>query len=524
MPLRDYQYAADTATRKFIVNERGHGIMSAACGAGKSFLISAAAEYIWHTRGEKVLVLADRAKLLLQNHSKFEEKESVGIVSAGLNKSDFSKPITVAGIQTIYNKVDQLQDIKWLLIDECQAVGNNFESDSRYHQVFNHFPEARAIGYTATPFTLQEGLLSWGKIFHTIKYKDLVEQGYLCPIVNKLCDEVDVSSVPKSGKEYNLDALGELMSNEAIISRTAEKAVDYIKRFKLKKGLCYAVNIDHGIALSRALARAGLKLEFVTGLMLETRRDEIYQDFEHTDKYDCLVNVETLTTGVDFPFVDYIINTRHTESLGLWHQILGRGTRLFEGKENCLLMDFTDNLKKFGGLANPIWEYMGSTKKKIGNPIKICPACEEAIPTGHENCPECGYIFEKEEVKRELRHNMEADFTSDIEKDTSTKYVTINNVLYYKHTSAKGNEFLRIEYQWGNARSSVSEYMPFGGELHWQKRKCLDFIKPRAQQMPETIEEALELCATWRKPKVLRIRKQKDNPKYWELVKVEKWA
>jgi DNA repair protein RadD len=520
---RPYQVEAHSATISFLNNESGHGIMCASGGAGKSVMIANDAEYI-HAQGERVVVLADRAKLLEQNFAKFTNKNNVGLVSAGLGEFNYKAPIVVGGIQTLYNKQHLIGSVGKILIDECNGVGNDFESDTRYHQFIRYYPHARIIGYTATPFTLQEGLLNWGKIYHKIPYSKLVADGWLVPLTNKIKDTPELSGVAHSGKEYNLQSLSDFMCLPELVVKTAKSIAESVRVGGRKKGLVFCVDRKHAEQVTMALIREGVRADILLGTMPESQRAQKYLDFAG-DYIDCLVNVEIATTGLDFPFVDWIACLRRTESLSLWHQILYRGVRTSPntGKVDCLLLDYSGNLQQHGGLMNQLCEYMGSAKKKIGKPLKICPNCEGDCTTGSNECSHCGYEFLKEDVARELQHEEEADLTSDINKaQTLEKFYTLTNVNYSHHHSTTGNQSLRVEYCSG--KFYCSEFIPFGNSQFWAKRKCLDFIRPRTNVLPETIKEALDLCESWKKPKIIKVRPQKNNPKYYEIVEVVKWA
>lgn len=521
MQLRPYQKICQDATIDFIHNSTGNGIVVAECSAGKSLLMADIAEHLLACK-QRPLILADRSKLIKQNAAKFSPNTQVGIVSAGLKENDYIAPVVVAGIQTIYNKADKLGKVDWILADECEAIGNNFQSDSRYHQLLRQYPHARIIGYSATPYSLAEGAIQWGVGIHEITYQQLLDAGFCTPLSNKICDAPDLSSMGIVAKEYNLGELGKLMSDEGLIKRTVHKIATYLTSQNRKKTLIFCSSVDHALTVGFALQQYEFNVDVVHSKMSEERRQAVYNDFEH-GKTDILLNVEILTKGADFPCIDCVICLRPTESMRLFFQMVGRGIRLYPGKTECLLLDFSGNLAKFGTLGNPIWKYQGSTKKKTGKAQKACPSCEQAINIGTSQCPLCNYIFLKDEIERELKHDAEADLETDLTKPKSVeRYYTVNLVLYSKHKSKAGNESLRVEYHAG--KFSCSEYVPFANPAFWAKRKVIDFIKPRSDKMPETIDEALELCETWKKPKIIKVRPQVNNPKYWEMMGIEEWA
>ncbi len=520
MELRPYQVQAGKAIVNFIEKDTGHGVVAACPAAGKSILIARTAEFL-HKRNKRVLVLADRSKLIKQNYSKFSNLDLVGIVSAGMKEYDYGKPITIGGIQTLYNKSEQIGSVNWILIDECHSLGNNFDSNTRYHQLLREYPNARILGFSGTPYSLSEGAISWGKIIYEITYKELLELKYVTPITNKIPFEPNLDEVKKVAGEYNLSQLDNVMREPTLIELTARKTAEYIRAADRRKTLGFCVSIEHATEMGLALQKHGLNVDMVHGEMSEDQR-EMHYDWFQNGSTEVLLNVELITKGVDFPCIDCIAFYRPTESMALWEQAISRGIRLYEGKEYCLLLDFTGNLRKFGTLGNPIWKYFGSEKKKIGNALKICPACEEEVNIGRETCNHCGYVFLKSDVARELKHKAEADLKSSLEAPHSpVKIWSVNKILYSHHTTAKNAHYLRIEYICG--RASVSEYMPFGDKRRWAIEKCIRFIKPRANKLPHSIKEALELCKTWREPAIIKVQPQKGNPKYYELMEILKW-
>jgi DNA repair protein RadD len=408
-----------------------------------------------------------------------------------------------------------------VLADECEAIGNNFQSGTRYHQLLNQYPDARIIGFTATPHTLQEGQIGWGKIIHEITYQTLLDGGYCTPLTNKICDNPDLSEVKHTGAEFNLVALGEHMRQNDLVQSAAKKTAEYIRQNNRKKTLGFCVDLEHAYQMALALKQYGLNADMVSGDMDEVQREMHYNDFEHGDT-EVLLNVEILTKGADFPCIDCIAMYRPTDSMRLYFQMLGRSIRLYEGKTHALLLDFTGNLKKFGTLGNPIWKYFGSEKKKVGKAQKCCPACESSINIGRETCPDCGYIFLKEDIEKELKHEAEADLQSDMSKAKSVERIyTIGHIEFSEHTSAKGGKSLRVQYHSG--RFSCNQFVPFGNPQYWAKKRVQEFMRGRSNVIPTTLEAALKLAPTWRKPKVMRFMPQKDNPKYFEVEAILEW-
>ena len=92
-----------------------------------------------------------------------------------------------------------------------------------------------------------------------------------------------------------------------------------------------------------ALRERGIACEAVFGETPQDERERIIADFR-AGHIRCLVNVMVLTTGFDVPQIDLLAMLRPTLSTGLYMQMIGRGTRKAEGKRDCLILDFAQNV------------------------------------------------------------------------------------------------------------------------------------------------------------------------------------
>jgi DNA repair protein RadD len=102
----------------------------------------------------------------------------------------------------------------------------------------------------------------------------------------------------------------------------------------------------------------------------------LVRDF-HAQKFKYLVSVGTMTTGVDFTHVDVIAILRATESISLMQQMIGRGLRLHEGKDDCLLLDFAGNVERHSPDGDIFRPQVKTRSTGERDPIEaICPLCE----------------------------------------------------------------------------------------------------------------------------------------------------
>jgi len=515
MKLRPYQEFAIECTINHLTFNNTHGIVIAPTGSGKSILIAKIAEYL--TKKGKVLILAHRKELLQQNKEKFSDKSQVGIVSAGLKEKDFDKQITIAGVQTLSTdaSLPQLKDIDYIICDECHLIPNNQEVGT-YWKIINHFG-ARVIGFTATDYRLQEGQLNWGEEICRIHYQPLIDNGYLSPLVNKVSHLPDLSGVDIKLGDYVVSQLTDVMTEGHLLKKTVEKIIQYSEA--RKHCLIFCIDKKHISQLKFSLAANRIRAEEITADTPSDEREQIIKDFKSGDiKY--LLNCEVFTTGFDFPELDMIVIARPTKSKALHEQILGRLTRIAEGKKDGLVVDLAGNLIEHGGLGAP---YKGkSTKQKkqeIGH--KVCPKCEELMKISQMQCHSCGYEIIPE-VKVIDHLDKEDTISSTVYKPEPEQWHDVNFCSFEEHSNkTNGNKSLRIDYYTNYSR--FSEWLvpfhdnDFASGKAWQLlRKFNPFIEGESHE--ELIEFLDGRCVF---PTKILVGKDTKNPKYDRILKKE---
>jgi DNA repair protein RadD len=157
--------------------------------------------------------------------------------------------------------------------------------------------------------------------------------------------------------------------------KTAKIIEDIIQKSIDRQGvIIFAATIRHAQECMDSLPQELTAL--VTSHTPQEDRNRILVKFKAKEiKY--LVNVAVLTTGFDAPHVDVIAMLRATESVGLMQQIIGRGLRLDAGKENCLVLDYAENIDRHcpdGDLFSPTIKARTNEEAKI---LKCkCPTCD----------------------------------------------------------------------------------------------------------------------------------------------------
>lgn len=204
------------------------------------------------------------------------------------------------------------------------------------------------------------------KITYHMDFLELIEQHHLSQMkVTTVRTSIDISGVRSQGGDFALGQLSRVVNtpvrNEVIVSSWKRFAQE-----SRKSTLVFAVDIKHTKDLCNMFREQGIAADFVTSKTPDMTRHQILEDFR-SQKIPILINcgkiylyvyihidinkvVAILTEGTDIPSVDCILMARPTRSATLFQQMFGRGLRLYEGKEDCLLVDFVDNFKK-GGTA-----------------------------------------------------------------------------------------------------------------------------------------------------------------------------
>ena len=334
--LRPYQIAAKEA----VLGEwdAGHRKTMAVLptGTGKTVLFASIVENQIQQSGRRALILAHRGELLTQAADKL--RNAAGIESV-LEKAECTSlgskiPVTVGSIQSL-TQPKRLAGFSGnyftdIVVDEAHHV----LSDS-YLRVLEHFPDANVVGVTATPDRGDKRTL--GQFFDSQAYEytmgQAIRDGYLVPIKAQMIPlELDINSVGVSNGDYAVGEIGTAL--EPYLESIANEMVHYCQG---RKTVVFLPLIATSQKFCRMLNEAGLKACEVNGNSDD--REQVLSDFE-AGKYDVLCNSMLLTEGWDCPAVDCIVVLRPTKVRALYQQMVGRGMRLFPGKDHLLILDF----------------------------------------------------------------------------------------------------------------------------------------------------------------------------------------
>jgi DNA repair protein RadD len=230
--------------------------------------------------------------------------------------------------------------------------------------------------------------------------------------------------------------------------------------------------------------------------------------------FQALVSVETLTTGFDAPNVDLIALMRPTMSPVLHVQMIGRGLRKAEGKENCLVLDYAGNVERLGPV-NKVKAPKPGIKKGTGEaPTKVCPECDEIVHMAATVCPACHYEFP-------INHKLTP--SAALVEIIQTKFINRFEVdwVQYMAYDARSGRCIRVDYKCG--LRTFNEYVMIEGSnfalhkaKHWWKVRHPD----PSTIPPSTVEEALTglMIKGFRKPTALIVDESGKYPQIKQYI------
>ena len=207
-------------------------------------------------------------------------------------------------------------------------------SDS-YQRVLEHFPASKVLGVTATPD--RGDMRNLGQYFESLAYEytlpKAIREGYLSPIQAMTIPlKLDLTGVGVQAGDFKASDIGTAL--DPYLEKIAEEMRQYCTG---RKTVVFLPLVKTSQKFRDLLNSYGFRAAEVNGNSQD--RAEILRDFEE-GRYNVLCNSMLLTEGWDCPSVDCIVVLRPTKIRSLYSQMVGRGTRLCQGKDHLLLLDF----------------------------------------------------------------------------------------------------------------------------------------------------------------------------------------
>ena len=503
--LRPYQISAIEAILAYWQSGGGNPLVDLATGTGKSLVIAKLTQDLLAAYpAMRVLMLVHVRELVAQNMAallRVWPDAPAGIYSAGLGRRDAHHRITFASIQSVYRRAKALGPRDLILIDEAHLVPS--AGNGMYRKLLDDMraqtPDLRVAGFTATPYRLDTGRLDDGadRLFDRTVYSygigEGIRDGFLSPLISKAsATEVDVSNVTRRGGEF---VAGEL---ETATDRITAEAVAEMVRFgaERKSWLVFCSGVKNAERTRDILRAGGVHAEMVHGETPMGERDRILRDFK-AGRIRALTNAQVLTTGFDAPGVDMIAMLRPTLSTSLYVQIVGRGTRLAPGKENCLVLDFAGNVRRHGPVdavsVLPKGGGKGSDEGKVAVDsvrAKECPSCASLAALNASRCAVCGHEWPHVEKPK---HDATAEAQVGILSTEAVppQQMPVVDWRFARHKKPGSPDSMRVTYLAG--LNAVNEWIALEhGGYAAQKAQQWWANHGGGAPMPRTVGEALE--------------------------------
>lgn len=511
LQLRSYQQACIDKLYSWWITHPENAdapIVSVPTGGGKSVIIAELCRLLFDTWAEqhpRTVVIVPSKELAEQNADKLVSRLPshirVGYYSAAIGRKQPNADVIVATIGSIYNAAHVLGNIRCVVIDECHLVNPDGKEAGRYRQFLSDlakYCQFRTVGFTATPYRgngiwLTDGVAPlFAGIAHTVTTGELIDAGYLSRLIrpiDALQTRIDTDGIKTTSGDYNMGELSDRVQSylPAAAAETCRMAADR------KKWIAFCPTVENAVTFAGLLRAQGHVVAVVTGDTPKAERADAIAAF-HRGEIRCLVTVLALATGFDAPDVDCLIWLRPTRSPVLYVQGFGRGLRIADGKENCLVLDFSDTVERLG----PVDAVKGRRRpKKRKNqtheaPYRICDNCGERMPAQALECPACGAAVEIDEAPKEARAASNAAI---LLEQAAPKIVTydVERVEYHRHRKDGKPDSIRVDYFSGLRRVASEwvclEHIGFAGEKAW------NWWHKRApgSDVPESTDEALAL-------------------------------
>ena len=344
LSLRPYQQEALDSIVSFSDSGINRQLVVLPTGAGKTVIFSHLPQFKQDSL--PMLVLAHREELLHQAKEKISwSNPDISIeIEQGENYAGHSD-VVVASVPTLGRaESTRIQNypknyFRTIVIDEAHHA-----AAPSYRRILDYFNCPFILGVTATPQRSDNTRLT--DVFDEIVYyktiEDLIEDGYLSPLIGyRVNTNTDISGVATHEGDYNSTQLEEVIDNPV---RNAAVVAAYRNLVNNAKTIVFAAGVKHANNLALSFKQSKIETEVILGSTDSDTRRAILENFS-TGKTRVLINVGVLTEGFDEPSLEAIILARPTRSTLLYTQIVGRGTRLYEGKPHCTIIDISDTTK-----------------------------------------------------------------------------------------------------------------------------------------------------------------------------------
>ena len=527
--LRYYQQEVlDALYNYFLTGQRGNPLIGLPTGTGKSVLPAAFIQGIMRNWPNQRFLMVTHVKELIKQNAdeliKVWGNAPLGIYSAGLKQKDTAHPIIFGGIQSMIKHPDWFGHRDIAFVDEAHLV--SAEESSQYQTFFAFMklinPNLKIIGMSATLYRMGMGMITENGLFTDVVYdktnlegfNELLAQGFMAPLIpQRTKTELDVSNVSVVKGEFVATQLQGAVDKAEITFKALQELVHYGNN--RRSWLIFASGIEHAEHIAEQLGAFGIDCAPVHSKRPAEYNDAAISAFKQ-NQLRAIVNYGKLTTGFNHPRIDLIGMLRPTLSVPLWVQMLGRGTRPADGKDNCLVLDYARNTPRLGPINDPVIPKM--KKGDVGDmPVKICETCCAYNHISAKLCCQCAEPFTFQQKLVSKPGTDELIRAAAHEPLPQIETFNVLNAVYAKHDGKLGkpNTLKTTYYTTGLAFTEYVclEHSGMAGKIArdwWRRRSPLE--------PPTTIDAALDHIQNLRCPRFIRVH---VNKKYPEIIGCE---
>ena len=342
-------------------------IFSLATGLGKTLTFSRI-----DLKGGRMLILSHRDELVRQPIPYFAVPVGVEKASEVSN----GEQVVSASIQSLSTK-ERYKKFPPDYFDVIVVDEAHHAAAPTYKEVITYFKPKKLLGFTATPKRGDNVKLD--DIFDKIAYeRNLIwgiRNGYLCNLKSRaILVDIDMSKVSFTAGDYNSKQLERAISKSGTYQAVAAAYNENVFE-KGKHCLIYCVTLAGCEAVRQLIIEQTpsekKNIAIVSAQTPDAERQQIIEDFKDPNKKypKTIINCMVLTEGFNADMVDVLLICRPTANSSLYTQIVGRGTRLYKGKEYCLVLDVmpksTHKLCSVVELAGVDWSMLTEAEKNV---------------------------------------------------------------------------------------------------------------------------------------------------------------
>ncbi|KAJ5760033.1 ATP-dependent helicase IRC3 [Penicillium odoratum] len=360
--LRDYQEESIQSVLKYLGEGHRRLGISLATGAGKTVIFTQLINRIpsHDATATKTMIIVHRRELVEQaaKHCRIAYPDKVVEVEMGQNVASGHGDIIIASVQTLsrgrVTKFDP-RAFKLILVDEAHhIVARSYREVLGYFGLNEPTPNAPVLVGVSATFSRFDGLKLGAAIDHIVYHKDYVDMigdNWLANAVfTTVKSQVNLSGVKKD--KFGDFALGSL--SQAVNTTNANNITvrAWMANAEGRKStLVFCVDVEHARQLTATFREHGIDARYITATTHKNVRSEQLDAFKNQE-FPVLLNCGLFTEGTDIPNIDCVLLARPTRSRNLLIQMIGRGLRLFPGKEDCHIIDMVAALET-GVLSTP---------------------------------------------------------------------------------------------------------------------------------------------------------------------------